>query len=164
MRHLQTLRARPEIARAEFPGLVPVLLRPDPIPTRGEDAIGVQRILDRIVQLHQRMVVPAVRLSNLVRQEQMGSVLSKALCGSVCDHSAHAPVCVCLGHWISPVVDHVDDEVHFAQADAAGRERIEFALLVPFLGNLIATSATALASDGGTTYVEQLHCIFTSRS
>ena len=165
MRNLQPLGARPKIILAEFPALVSVLFRPDAIPAWCEDPIGVQRVLNCIVELHQCIVVPAVGPSNLVCEEQVSSVFSKAFCSSICDHSTHAPICVCFGHRISSVVHHVDDEVHLPQADAASRKRVEFAFLVPFLGNLIAASVPSLLAQRGLiTYIEQLQSIFASWS
>lgn len=66
----------------------------------------------------------------------MRAVLSKTRCRRVLNHATHATIRVGLGDRVPSVVDHVDDDVHLAQTDAAGWERVKVALVVPFFGNL----------------------------
>lgn len=85
---------------------------------------------------HQRIIIPAVSPSDLVGEQQMRAVLSETRRRRILDHATHATIRVGLRDRVPSVVDHVDDDVHLAQTDAAGWEGVKLALVVPFLGNL----------------------------
>ena len=62
----------------------------------------------------------------------MRAVLSKTRRRRILNHATHATIRVGFDDRVPSVVDHVDDNIHLAQTDTVGWERVKVALVVPF--------------------------------
>ena len=58
-------RGLPTISK-QLPPLPAVLARPDAIPARSQDTLGIQSVLDLLMEPQQGLAVPGIRVHNLV--------------------------------------------------------------------------------------------------
>lgn len=115
----------PLISIEDLPALASEPLAPDAVPAGGQDPIGVQGILDRLIELPQGATAPAVRLGDLVGEEQMRPVLAVALVGGFTDHLAHEACGTLFGVPVRAVIDDVGNVMHLAARDTHGRKYVE---------------------------------------
>ena len=74
------------------PTIVP--RRPNTILPRRQDPLRIETILNLLVEAHHRVLVPVVRLSDLIHHREMRAVFTPAMRGTVGDERFDEPVCV----------------------------------------------------------------------
>ena len=117
------------------PSFLRIRLWPNAVLTRGQDALRVQRVLDRLVQLHLRVVVEVVRLSNLVHERKMCSILAPAFRRTVFDQGSDEPMRPPLRVRVCPVEHNAHDVMHLAHSYDKGSDEIEACFLASLLGD-----------------------------
>ena len=120
--------------RRHGPRLPIVAPRPNAILAWRQNALGIQRVLDRLVQLHLRIVVEAVRVGDLVHECEVRAVLAPALVRGVGDEGPDKAVGAALRVRVRAVEDEADDVVHLAHADDEGADEVEAELAAAALG------------------------------
>ena len=115
------------------PSLPIIAPRPNAILARRQDALGIERILDRLIQLHLRIIVKVVRVGDLVHEREVRAVLAPALVRSVGDEGLDEAVGAAFGVRVLAVEDEADDVVHLAHADDEGADEVETELVAAAL-------------------------------
>ena len=103
--------------RRHRPSLLIIALRPNTILAWRQNPLRIQRVLDRLIQLHLRIVVEIVCVGNLVHQSQVRAVLAPTLFGRIVDQRPDQLVSAAFGVRVFAVEDQADDVVHFPHAD-----------------------------------------------
>lgn len=93
------------------------LFRPHSILPRTQNPLGIQRLLDLLIQSQLRMIIPAIRLCNLIHDSQMGTIFAPASRDSVVDQCLDEPVCATSALGIFAVEDDADNVVHFTHTN-----------------------------------------------
>lgn len=119
------------------PRFLVIALRPNPSLPRRQDAPRIQCILDCLVELHLRVVVPAVGIGNLVRQHEVGAVLALALPAGVSNKRLDELMCAALGVRIGRVEDKADHGVDFVHANNKDANEFESEFAAAALGDSI---------------------------
>ena len=86
-------------------------LRPNPILPRRENPLRIEAILNLLVEAHHRILVPVVRLGDLVHHREMRAVFAPAVRGAVGDEGLDEPVGVFARLRVFAVEDYADDVV-----------------------------------------------------
>lgn len=100
-----------DVVLTQHPLLLVVFLRPHTTLSWSQNTLGVERVLDRLVELHQCVVVEVVRHGNLIHETYMGSEFSPSIVGTVLNHGAHQPLHTLTHVSIFAVKDNTDDIV-----------------------------------------------------
>lgn len=99
--------------------------RPNPTLPRRQYPLRIQRILDRLIEPHLRIVIPIVRLRDLIHERQMRPVLApaqrRAFRNQIPDQLLRLPPL----RGVLAIEDDLDDVVHLAQADGEGAHVVE---------------------------------------
>lgn len=95
----------------------------------------MQRVLNRLVQLHLRIVIPVVRVCNLVHEREVRAVLGPALFGRVINERLDELICAALGVRVGMVKDEADDVVQLAHADDECANEVEAEFAAAALGD-----------------------------
>lgn len=118
-----------------------VLLRPDTVLSRTQNAFGIQRRLDPFVQSQLRMVVKAVRLGDLVHDSEMGPVLAPAPFRCVVDERLDQPTCSLSTVGVLAVEHDAHNVMHLAHADNKRADEVESGFLASPARDLILRHA-----------------------
>ena len=86
-------------------------LRPNPILPRRENPLRIEAILNLLVEAHHRILVPVVRLGDLIHHREMRAVFAPAVRGAVGDEGLDEPVGVFARLRVFAVEDYADDVV-----------------------------------------------------
>lgn len=76
----------------EFMDVPGISRGPNAILSRRKDSLGINGILDGLVETHQRIVVPVIRTCNLVHEGQMGSIFTPAIRCAILDEGPNEPM------------------------------------------------------------------------
>ena len=117
------------------PSLLIIALRPNAIFPRRQDPLWIERILNRLIELHLRIVVEVIRVGNLVHEREVRAVFAPALLGGVVDERLDELVGAAFGVGVFAVEDEADDVVHFAHADNEGADEVEAELAAAAFGD-----------------------------
>lgn len=93
--------------------------------SRRQDTLRVQRILNRLIQFHLRIIIETVRRSNLIHERQMRPILSPALLRRIFYQCPDQPMWVALAVCVFTVEYYADDMVHLAHADYEGAQEVK---------------------------------------
>ena len=120
--HLQTsldiiLSGALVVHTGHFPALATIALWPNSTSSGCHDSIGIQSILQTLIEFQQCIVIPIVRVHDLILHDKMGPVLAVAEFSSIRDQIAEECVGAAFAVWIAPVVNDRRDVVHLAHAD-----------------------------------------------
>lgn len=97
--------------------------RPNTILPRRQDPLRIETILNLLVEAHHRILVPVVRLGDLVHHREMCAVFAPAVRGAVGDERFYEPVSVFARLGVFAVEDDADDVVFCFQYTPRTKER-----------------------------------------